>query len=93
MFSTTVGHNILWKKPHQNMTMLSSTLVRWLNRGAALSGLFHPGNGIDIFTIKQGKTIPWLFDKKCVMALAFTVHATKLNEINTYFQSLDLPPH
>jgi hypothetical protein len=34
------------------------TLVRWLNRGAALSGLFHPGNGIDIFTMKQGKTVP-----------------------------------
>jgi len=25
MFSTTVGHDILWKKQDQNMTMLSST--------------------------------------------------------------------
>jgi hypothetical protein len=43
--------------------------------------------------MKQGKTVPWLSDNKWVMALAFTVHATKLNEINTYFQSLNLSPH
>jgi hypothetical protein len=61
------------------------TLVGWLNRGTALSRLFHPGNGIDTFTMKRGKTVPWLSDKKWVMALAFTVHATKLNWINTTF--------
>ena len=55
------------------------TLVRWLNRGAALSRLFHLGNGIDIFTMKHGKTVPWLSDWKWDMAVAFTVPATNLD--------------
>jgi hypothetical protein len=37
---------------------IEHTLVKWLNRRAALSRLFHPGNGIDNFMMKQGKTVP-----------------------------------
>ena len=55
------------------------TLVRWLNRGAAVSRLFHLGNGIGIFTMKHGKTVPWLSDWKWDMAVAFTVSATNLD--------------
>jgi hypothetical protein len=93
-FSTTVGHNIYIQEAATYYDDAAEyTLVSWLIRGAALSRLFHLGNGTDIFTMKQGKTVPWLSEKKWVMTLVITVHETNINEFNKYFQLLNLPPH
>jgi succinate dehydrogenase/fumarate reductase cytochrome b subunit len=59
MFSTTVGQQQFMEEAGSEYDdAVEYTLVRWLNIGAALSRLFHLGNGIDIFTMKQGKTVP-----------------------------------